>query len=187
MEIDLEPSPSPTDCSKDYWKLLSLLISISWPSLVTLWVVVKNIYSKMYLVSCTNTHRDVTDSVSHGMVKNTKTWISWGRNRIFLRNKKILNLCLKWDILRSYHFVAEVTLLVSSIFLFFYQMIAVQKICEKCFLFHLKSSFHFRDIPAIFNGWYVPFLIVLYSPFQKNDNETLKSWYNWLLSIGAGS
>ena len=33
---------------------------------------------------------------------------------------------------------------------------------------------------AIFNGWHIPFLIVLYSPFQKN--ETLESWYNWLLS-----
>ena len=44
------------------------------------------------------------------MVKNTKTWISWERNIIFLRNKKILNLCLRWHILRSYHFVAEVTL-----------------------------------------------------------------------------
>ena len=30
------------------------------------------IYSKMHPVSCTNTHRDVTDSVNHGMVTNTK-------------------------------------------------------------------------------------------------------------------
>ena len=63
----------------------------------------------MYLVSCTNTHRDVIDSVNHGMVKNTKTWISWERNIIFLRNEKILNLCLTWHILGSYRFVAEVT------------------------------------------------------------------------------
>ena len=33
---------------------------------------------------------------------------------------------------------------------------------------------------AIFNGWHVPFLIVHYSPFQKN--ETLESWHIWLLS-----
>ena len=32
---------------------------------------------------------------------------------------------------------------------------------------------------AIFNGWHIPFLIVLYSPFQKN--ETLESWHIWLL------
>ena len=43
------------------------------------------------------------------MVKNTKTWISLERNVIFLRNQKILNLCITWHILRSYGFVAEVT------------------------------------------------------------------------------
>ena len=72
-----------------------------WPSLVT--------YSKMHLISCTNTHRDVTDLVNHGMVKNTKTWISWERNIIFLRYKKLLNLRFRWHILKSYRFVAEVT------------------------------------------------------------------------------
>ena len=63
----------------------------------------------MYLVSCTNTHRDVTDLVNHGMVKNTKAWISWEQNIFFLQNKRILNLCFRWHILRSYCFVAEVT------------------------------------------------------------------------------
>ena len=43
------------------------------------------------------------------MVKNTKTWISWERNIIFLQNKKVLNLCLRWHILKNYRFVAEVT------------------------------------------------------------------------------
>ena len=32
---------------------------------------------------------------------------------------------------------------------------------------------------VIFNGWHIPFLIVFYSPFQKN--ETLESWHIWLL------
>ena len=82
-----------------YWKLLYLLISISWPSLVTSWFVVQKIYSKMHLVSCTNTHHDVTDFVDLGMVKNTKTWISWERKITFLQNKKVLNLCLRWHIL----------------------------------------------------------------------------------------
>ena len=109
IEKDLEPSPSPLNCLKDYWKLLLLLISIHWQSLVTSWVLVQKIYSKIYLISCTNTHHDVTDSVNHGMVKNAKTWVSWERNIIFLRNKKILNWCLRWHILRSYRFVAEVT------------------------------------------------------------------------------
>ena len=109
IEKDLETIPSPSNSSKDYRKLLPLLISISWQSLVTSWIVVQKIYSKMYLVSCTNTHRDVTDLVNHGMVKNTKTWISWEQNIIFLQNKKILDLCLRWNILRSHRFVAEVT------------------------------------------------------------------------------
>ena len=34
--------------------------------------------------------------------------MSWERHIIFLWNKQILNLCLKWHILRSYHFVEEV-------------------------------------------------------------------------------
>ena len=67
------------------------------------------IYSKMHFISCTNPHCDVTDLVNHGMVKKTKTLISWERNIIFLQNKKILNLCFRWQILRSYHFEAEVT------------------------------------------------------------------------------
>ena len=102
-------SPSPPNCLKDYWKLLLLLISINWPGLVTLWVVVQKIYSKMYLVSCTNSYRDVTDLVNHRVVKIKKTWISWELNVIFLQNKKIIFLCFRWHILRSYHFVAEVT------------------------------------------------------------------------------
>ena len=109
IEKGLKSSPSLPNCSKDYWKLLSLLISINWPSLVASWFVVQKIYSKMHLVSWTNTHRDGTDLVNHGMVKNTKTWISRERNITFLKNKKILKLCLRWRILRNYRFLAEVT------------------------------------------------------------------------------
>ena len=64
IKKDLESSPSPLNCSEGYWKLLPLLISINWPSLVTSWVVVQKIYSKMHLVSCTNTHHDITDLVN---------------------------------------------------------------------------------------------------------------------------
>ena len=68
-----------------------------------------NCGSKMYPASYTNTHHDVTNLVNHKMVKNTKIWISWERNTTFLWNKKIINLCLRWHILRIYCFVAEVT------------------------------------------------------------------------------
>ena len=66
------------------------------------------IYSKISSISCTNIYHDATDLVNQGMVKNTKAWISWERNITFLQNKKFCNLCLRWHILRSYHFVAEV-------------------------------------------------------------------------------
>ena len=33
---------------------------------------------------------------------------------------------------------------------------------------------------TIFNGWHMPFSVVLYSPYQKN--ETLESWHIWFLS-----
>ena len=37
----------------------------------------------------------------------------------------------------------------------------------------------YQDL-SIFSSWYVPFLNLHYSPFQKN--ETLETWHNWLLS-----
>ena len=63
-------------CSKDFWKFFPLFIPISWPGLLTVWVVVQKIYSKMHPAFCTNTHQDVTDFLNYGLVKNTKTWIS---------------------------------------------------------------------------------------------------------------
>ena len=45
----------------------------------------------------------------NGMVRNTKTWISWERKIRFLQNKKIINLYRKWHILISYRFSTEVT------------------------------------------------------------------------------
>ena len=133
----MEPSPSPPNCSKDYWKLLPLLISINWPSLVTSWVVVRKIYSKMHLVSSTNTHRDVTDLVNHGMLKNIKTWISWERNIVFLRNIKFLNLCLRWHIWKSYRFVA-----LNNAYEFLYGYIISSLFV---YAFYLKKD--------IFKGW----------------------------------
>ena len=62
------------------------------------WVEVQKIFLKMYPASCTNHflsheyyHHDVIDFVNHGMVENTKTWISWEQNITFLWNKKKLN------------------------------------------------------------------------------------------------
>ena len=103
---DMELSPSPPNYLKDSWKLLLLLISINWPSLVTWWVVNQKIYSKMQPISITNTH-DITYLLNHGIAKNTKPWMSWEQN--FYKEKKILDLCLRWHFSRSYCFVVEVT------------------------------------------------------------------------------
>ena len=70
---------------------------------------VQKIHSKMHPFSCINTHHYVTDLVNHGMVKNTKNWISWEWNITSLLNKINFNFCLGWNILRSYRFVTEVT------------------------------------------------------------------------------
>ena len=72
--------------SENYCPCLYLLIYQVW----WLRVVVQKIYLKMHPASCTNTH-DVTDLLNHGMVKNTKTWISWEWNITFLWNEKALN------------------------------------------------------------------------------------------------
>ena len=64
---------------------------------------------KRCIQKCTLFHRDVTDLVNNGMVKDTKPWIFWERDITFLRHKKVLNLCLRWHILKVYYFVVEVT------------------------------------------------------------------------------
>ena len=71
-----------------------------------------DLWFKRYIQECTlspstNAHCDVIDLVNHGMVKNTKAWISWERNIIFLQNKKTLILCFRWHILGSYRFAPD--------------------------------------------------------------------------------
>ena len=108
IEKNLELSPGSPNCSKDSWKLLPLFISINWPNLVTeISCSSKDVFKNT--PSRTTTHHDVTYLVSHGMVKSTKTWLTQVRNIFFQWNKKNLNLCLRWHILRSYRFVAKVS------------------------------------------------------------------------------
>ena len=91
-----------------YWHSISAKLGQVW------WV--NELWFKRYIQEWTlphvvymYTHHYVTDLLNRGMARNTKTWISWEQNINFLRNKKILNMCFRWYILRSYHFVAEVT------------------------------------------------------------------------------
>ena len=93
-----------------------LLVSINWRSLVTSWFVVQKIYSKMHLISCTNADCDITDLAKKIIKKYLKIqkheYLENG-TYFFYEIKKILNLRFRWHILRSYHFVAEVTFLMS--------------------------------------------------------------------------
>ena len=101
--------PGLPNYSKISWKLLSLLILSNWPILVNLWVVFPKMYSKTHPVSCTNTLHDIPDFINYGIIQNTKTWISWEQNIIFLSNEKKCNLCLGLLIMRFFHFVTKVT------------------------------------------------------------------------------
>ena len=49
---------------------------------------------------------------------------------------------------------------------------------SRLFYFFIKMAIK-QDL-TIFNSWHLPFFIVPYSPFQKDD--TLESWYNLLFS-----
>ena len=63
---------------------------------LSLWILMSEIkfwldltYSKMHLVWCLNTHHDLIHLVNHGMIKNTKTWMSWEQKITFRWNKNI--------------------------------------------------------------------------------------------------
>ena len=97
IEKSLEPSPRPLNHSKDFRTILPSFTSINC-MFGTLMSCGSKDMLKRYIVSCTNTHHDITDLAKHQLVEDTKIWIS-----------QILNLCLRWYILRNYCFVAEVT------------------------------------------------------------------------------
>ena len=104
IEKGLELSPSTPKCSR-VLKIIALAYICQLAKFDDL---MRELLFKRYIQKCTvlrtNTHPDVTDLINHGMVKNTRTYISWEPNITFQRNKKILNLCLRWYILRSYRF-----------------------------------------------------------------------------------
>ena len=67
--------------------------------------------------------------------------ISWEQKMILLWNKKIPNLCFRWHILRSYHFVAEVTF--------------KERLQHRCFLVKFAKCLgtpFYRTPPVVFFG-----------------------------------
>ena len=105
---DLELSTSPPNCSKDSRKVFALVFVCQLAKFDDLMSCGSKDILKKCTVSCTTTHHDITDLVIHGVFENTKNWILWEQNITFLWNKKVLNLFLRWHILRSYLFVVQV-------------------------------------------------------------------------------
>ena len=125
-------------------------------------------WSKMHPVWCSNTHRDVTNFVNPGMAKNTKTWISWERKIIFVWNKKILNLCLRWHILRSYRFAAGVNFKLTLI----WNIMITSTTCE----IHLNSQAFSRD-------FYLDNIFAKVIAFKQYIDNSVKLSYFLIRSI----
>ena len=103
---------------------------------------------------------------------------------VFLRNQQIskfkLHLCL--FLLNPKFYQNEIWSNTSVLYDRHFQHVLTE-----CCRLETSSRFFYDSIKktiqqdlAIFNDCHVPFLIVLYSLFQKN--ETLESWHVWLLS-----
>ena len=95
----------------------------------------------------------------------------------------------------KYHCIMQVTLILSPIKMKFGQIWVCcmtnisNMFLTECWRLETSSRLFYDFIKitiqqdlATFNGWHIPFLIVLYSPFQKN--ETLGIFAYWV--IGAG-
>ena len=103
----MELSPSPPNCKRllEIIPLVYIYQLAKFGDLESCGLkdIFKNVRCYMYV------HHEVTNLVNCQMVQNAKFWISWERKIAFLQNKRNLNLCLRWHMLRSYRFVAEVT------------------------------------------------------------------------------
>ena len=82
------------------------------------------------------------------------------------------------------YFCNKVTLIQSTIKMKFRQ-IPMYLITNIWLETSSKSFYDFNEMTTLrdlssFSSWYLPFLILPYSTFQKN--KTLKTWPNWLLS-----
>ena len=95
------------------------------------------------------------------------------KEQTVLRNKKILNLCLRWHILRSYHFVAEVTLKLPNMNLSELSFLCLFKILNAS---SSVSSFiltYFRCPPPFFLRWKGGGVNFDYFPW-RGESEKLK-------------
>ena len=118
----------------------------------------------------------------------------WRENNViflFLWNPQIFkSMTLSWALIHngSYTYTYFFRIL-STIKMEFGQILACCKTNTFLECWRLKTSSRpfygfvkttmYRDL-AIFNSWHLPFSVVSYSPFQKN--QPFEPWHNWLLS-----
>ena len=103
--LDLEPSPP--NHVKFFLKILSITISISWPSFMSKWYTTRRRYLKKYTNSCANVHHDVlTFEYNEMVLKKSQTSQVWNVN--FMSKEKTLYLCLNDYIFKLYHFLVKV-------------------------------------------------------------------------------
>ena len=104
---------------------------------------------KRYIQKCTLSHVLILIMTSQileimGRLKIQK--VEYLKNEtIFLRNKRILNPCLRWNILRSYCFVAEVTFKKQTGFAYNSLETLIQSI-QRWLNFYFNASF--SDVPS---------------------------------------
>ena len=103
IEKGLELGPSHPYCLKHSLKLLPLLISINYLSNKVWWL--NELWFKWYIQKCTLLHVLI-------FIMTSLLWYIMRQLKIqkleYLENRKILNQCFRWHILRSYPFAVEV-------------------------------------------------------------------------------
>ena len=97
---------STSNHTKCFLTVLYMAITVRWPSFMTIWYLIKKIYSKMFSTSCVNSHH-VRALEVNGIDQNIKNLISQEQIMTLPWNKK-LDLGLIDHIFGSYHFFVEV-------------------------------------------------------------------------------
>ena len=155
----------------------------------------------LFCIACFKSYFRYKTILCHRVVLNVSltNFFIWGKNNVSLSRcgdfcvfvrPRDFKIC---DIIISIMQVTYFFWIPSSIKLKFGQILACcmtnisNMFLAKCWRLETSSRLYYDFIKmtiqqdlAIFNDWHIPFLIVLYSPFQKN--KTLESWHNWLLS-----
>ena len=104
----LKLRPSILNHSEFFVKLLTMTISISWPSSMTKWFTFQILKNILYLVCLYNKHYQVMTYEVDRIDQDIK-WKSVKKEHDFFMKWKNSYIVPQKEIFRSYHFLAEVT------------------------------------------------------------------------------